>query len=47
MDDGKLTIFSRKDMVVDLQNIGSGFVELIIRLAGKGQRLRIDTIGVQ
>ena len=35
VDDGKLTIFSRKDMVVDLQNIGSGFVELIIRLAGK------------
>ena len=35
VDDGKLTIFQRNDMVSGLQNLGSGFVEIIIRLAGK------------
>jgi hypothetical protein len=35
VDGGKLTIFQRNDMVSDLQNLGSGFVEIIIRLAGK------------
>ena len=35
VDDGKLTIFSRNDMVSGLQNLGSGFVQIIIRLAGK------------
>ena len=35
VDDGKLTIFQRNDMVSDLQNLGSGFVEILIRLAGK------------
>lgn len=35
VDDGKLTIFQRNDMVSGLQNLGSGFIEIIIRLAGK------------
>jgi len=35
VDDGKLTIFQRGDMVSGLRNLGSGFVEIIIRLAGK------------
>ena len=35
VDDGRLTIFQRNDMVSGLQNLGSGFVEIIIRLAGK------------
>ena len=35
VDDGKLTIFQRGDMVSGLQALGSGFVEIIIRLAGK------------
>ena len=35
VDDCKLTIFQRNDMVSGLQNLGSGFVEIIIRLAGK------------
>ncbi len=35
VDDGKLVIFSRADMVKDLQSIGSGFMEIIIRFAGK------------
>lgn len=35
VDNGRLTIFSRNDMVSGLQNLGSGFVEIIIRLAGK------------
>jgi len=35
VDDGKLTIFQRGDMVSGLQALGSGFVEIVIRLAGK------------